>query len=107
MKPGKGSSFVPLDARTQIKRSLRSCLCSSVFICGCIAFSPTQSTAAEISLRDDLGRWVELKQPANRIVSLAPSLPELVYTAGAGDRLVAASEYSDFPPQAKELPRVS
>jgi iron complex transport system substrate-binding protein len=72
-----------------------------------MAFLSTQSVAAEISLKDDLGRQVELKQPAKRIVSLAPSLTELVYTAGAGDRLVAASEYSDYPPQAKMLPRVS
>jgi len=40
-------------------------------------------------------------------VSLAPSLTELVYTAGAGARLVAASEFSDYPPEAKNLPRVS
>ena len=40
-------------------------------------------------------------------MSLAPSLTELVYTAGAGPRLVAASEFSDYPPEAKNLPRVS
>jgi len=50
---------------------------------------------------------VALARPAQRIVSLAPSLTELVYTAGAGARLVAASEFSDYPPEAKRLPRVS
>lgn len=82
-------------------------LCSSAFIWGYLAFLPASSAAAEISLKDDLGRSVELAGPAQRIVSLAPSLTELVYTAGAGARLVAASEFSDYPPQAKELPRVS
>ena len=74
-------------------------LCASVSICGFNAFA--------ISLKDDLGRAVELKAPAQRIVSLAPSLTELVYTAGAGGRLVGASEFSDYPPEAKNLPRVS
>jgi iron complex transport system substrate-binding protein len=82
-------------------------LCSSVCICGFALACATRSAAAEISLKDDLGRTVRLEHPAQRIVSLAPSLTELVYTAGAGGRLVAASEFSDYPPQAKQLPRVS
>jgi ABC-type Fe3+-hydroxamate transport system substrate-binding protein len=42
-----------------------------------------------------------------RIVSLAPSLTELAYAAGAGDLLVAASAYSDYPPAARQLPQVA
>jgi iron complex transport system substrate-binding protein len=45
--------------------------------------------------------------PAQRIVSLAPHLTELAFAAGAGAKLVAASDYSDFPPQAERLPRVA
>jgi iron complex transport system substrate-binding protein len=41
-----------------------------------------------------------------RIVSLAPHLTELLYAAGAGEYLVGASEYSDYPPAARDLPRV-
>jgi iron complex transport system substrate-binding protein len=41
-----------------------------------------------------------------RIVSLAPHVTELVYAAGAGSALVGASEYSDYPPAAKDLPRI-
>jgi len=44
--------------------------------------------------------------PATRIVTLAPHLTELVYTAGAGDRLAGVVEYSDFPVAALELPRI-
>lgn len=43
---------------------------------------------------------------AERIVSLAPNLTELAYSAGAGDRLVGADAYSDFPAAARKLPRV-
>jgi iron complex transport system substrate-binding protein len=49
---------------------------------------------------------VRLPAPARRIVSLAPSVTELVYAAGAGSRLVAVSAYSDWPMAARRLPRV-
>lgn len=62
--------------------------------------------AAALSVVDDYGRSVTLARPARRIVSLAPHLTELVYDAGAGSRLVGAVEYSDFPPEARRLPRV-
>jgi len=45
-------------------------------------------------------------QPAQRIVSLAPHLTELVFEAGAGDRLVGVVEHSDYPPAALDLPRI-
>ena len=44
--------------------------------------------------------------PAQRIVTLAPHLTELVYTAGAGDRLVGVVAWSDYPPAARELPQI-
>jgi cobalamin transport system substrate-binding protein len=50
-------------------------------------------------------------QPAlgdkHRIVSLIPSLTEDFFAVGAGDRVVAVSEYTDYPPAAKRLPVVS
>lgn len=49
---------------------------------------------------------VATNPPAHRIISLAPHLTELVFSAGAGERLVGVVEYSDFPPAALELPRV-
>ncbi len=45
--------------------------------------------------------------PATRIVALAPHLAELVFAAGAGDRLVGASAYTDYPPAATSVPVVS
>jgi iron complex transport system substrate-binding protein len=44
--------------------------------------------------------------PAQRIVSLAPHLTELAFTAGAGDRIVATVEYSDHPAAARKIPRI-
>ena len=62
---------------------------------------------AEVTATDTAGRRIVLPAPAQRIVSLAPHLTELVFAAGAGDKLVGASDYSDYPPQAARLPRVA
>lgn len=61
---------------------------------------------ADVIVRDDAGQTVRLNAPAQRIVSLAPHITELLYAAGAGSRLVGAVEYSDFPEAAKKLPRL-
>lgn len=42
-----------------------------------------------------------------RIVSLAPHTTELVYSLKADDRLLAVSDYSDYPEAAKALPRIA
>lgn len=62
---------------------------------------------AEVSAVDSFGRRVSLPAPAARIASLAPHATEQVFAAGAGARIVAVSEYSDYPPEARRLPRVS
>src|SRR4051812_14674772 len=41
-----------------------------------------------------------------RIVSLVPAVTEMLYSIGAGSRVVAVSSYDGFPPQVKQLPRV-
>lgn len=66
----------------------------------------TLSAVAEISLEDDFGERFELTAPAQRIISLAPHITEVVYAAGAGEQLVGAVSYSDYPAAAKSLPRV-
>lgn len=64
-----------------------------------------QSLAA-ISLPQADGTTLTLSGPAESIVTLAPNLAELVFAAGAGQRLIAVVEYSNFPLQVKQLPRV-
>ena len=65
------------------------------------------SAFAGVSAVDSDGRRIELAQPAARIVSLAPHVTEQLFAAGAGARLVAVSEYSDYPEEAKRLPQVA
>jgi iron complex transport system substrate-binding protein len=62
--------------------------------------------AGAVTVTDDRGKAVTLPLPAQRIVTLAPSVTELVYAAGAGDRLVGVASYSDYPPAAGTLAQV-
>jgi iron complex transport system substrate-binding protein len=61
---------------------------------------------AQVAVRDDLGRNVQLTAPAQRIVSLSPHGTELLFAAGAGARLVGTVEHSDYPEAARAIPRV-
>lgn len=60
----------------------------------------------EIVVTDAGGASVKLAVPAKRIVSLAPNITELLFAAGAGDRVVGTVDYSDYPAAARALPRV-
>jgi iron complex transport system substrate-binding protein len=62
--------------------------------------------AASPQVYDDRGQTLRLAAPASRIISIAPHLTEIAFAAGAGKKLIAVSEYSDYPPEAKRLSRV-
>lgn len=78
--------------------------CCLVF--GALLLASLTASAAEVAVTDDAGRVVRLSAPARRIVSIAPHLTELLFGAGAGDRVVGAVAYSDHPEAAKAIPRI-
>ena len=55
---------------------------------------------------DDAGQHVTLPNPPLRIISLAPGATEMLFAAGAGDRVVATVQFSDEPAAAKRVPRI-
>ena len=71
-----------------------------------LALACGTSAAAQIAATDDEGREIRLGAPAQRIVSLAPHVTELLFAAGAGNRIVGTLDYSDYPPEAKRIPRI-
>jgi len=66
----------------------------------------TASGAAR-SVVDDAGMAVSVPSPPQRIVSLSPGITELLFALGVGARVVAVSDFSDYPAQALALPRVA
>ena len=61
---------------------------------------------ADITVRDDTGQVLHFSQAPKRIVSLAPHATELLFEIGAGNRIVGAVAYSDYPEAAKRIPRI-
>jgi iron complex transport system substrate-binding protein len=68
--------------------------------------SVTAPASAAVQAHDVDGHMLVLAAPARRIVSLAPHLTELLFAAGAGERVVGTVAYSDFPAAARAIPRV-
>lgn len=67
---------------------------------------PVHAAPGAVSVVDDHGQTITLPAPARRVVSLAPHVTELVFAAGAGDRLVGAVAYSDYPDAARQIQRI-
>jgi len=76
----------------------------TVVFSGCTA--PAAPQPAPIQLKDGLGRTVTLAQPAQRIVSLAPSNTEILFAIGAAKQLVGRDDFSDYPAEAKAIASV-
>jgi iron complex transport system substrate-binding protein len=53
-------------------------------------------------------QWLSAKRPKQiqRIVTVAPSITELIFALGMGDRVVGVSRYDDHPEKVKELPKI-
>lgn len=77
-----------------------------VLLLALIALMPVSALAELPCVRDALNREMCLQAPAKRIVSLSPGATELLFSAGAGERVVAVSAWSDFPAEAAALPQV-
>jgi iron complex transport system substrate-binding protein len=60
----------------------------------------------QIETVDDLGRTVRIAAPAQRIVSLAPSITETLFALGAGGQVRGVTDFCTYPPEAQSKPRV-
>jgi iron complex transport system substrate-binding protein len=59
-----------------------------------------------MTFTDGLGRTVTLPDPAQKVVSMAPSNTEILFAIGAGSQVVGRDEFSDYPAEAKSLPSI-
>ena len=57
-----------------------------------------------VTIVDDFGYEITITKKPQRIISLAPANTEILFAVGAGDRVVAVTEYCTFPEEATKLP---
>jgi iron complex transport system substrate-binding protein len=65
----------------------------------------TQATSS-FTLKDDRGRVVVIDKAPQRVITLLPSLGEIVCELQACDRLVGVDRYSNWPDRVKSLPQL-
>ena len=84
-----------------VARAIRSLGLRMALVCLSIG-----APANAASFVDDAARPFELDRAAQRVITLAPNLTELVYAVGGGSALVGTVTLSTFPDEAKAVPRV-
>jgi len=76
----------------------------SIFLAAAAFVAFASAPARQVT--DQTGRRVNIPENPQRLISLAPSITEIVYALGLGDRLVGDTDYCDYPPEAKRKPHV-
>lgn len=104
-----------------MKRTLRfswiALLLVALFLTGCASNDEQKSTekkdpktAEEVkayTVTDDSGKEITFDKIPETIVSLQPSNTEILYALGVGDKVIGATDYDNYPEEAKEVERVS
>jgi cobalamin transport system substrate-binding protein len=68
--------------------------------------SPSVAPAFPVTVTDDDGTAITLASEPQKVVSLTPAVTETLFAVGAGGRVVATDDASDYPADAKPLPDV-
>lgn len=85
----------------------RGCIAQLLVLAlGWQAISCGAEVGAQVSAMDARGKTLILPKRAERIISLAPSITELLFSAGAEAALVGTVDFSDYPAAAVKIPRV-
>lgn len=67
---------------------------------GILTGMPFMAHVSSRSFIDDIGRRVYLAKAPSRIISLAPSVTEMLFAIGAGAQVVGVTQFCDYPPEA-------
>jgi len=75
-------------------------------VAGCTIVKPDDDVKKS-KITDGLGREVSVEVGAKRVISLAPSVTEIIYALGLGARVVAVDNNTNYPVEATDKPMVS
>ncbi|MEE4355747.1 MAG: cobalamin-binding protein [Desulfococcaceae bacterium] len=71
-----------------------------------ILLTTAQSRADFRHVQDQTGRTVRVPADPRRVVSLAPSITEIIFALKQEKRLVGVTRFSDYPKEAQQLPKI-
>lgn len=73
---------------------------------GILTGMPFMANVSDKTFTDDIGRRVYLAKPARRVVSLAPSVTEILFAVGLEAEVVGVTTFCDYPVQARSKPKI-
>ncbi len=71
-----------------------------------IVFLNTWLEGQERTVTDEIGRKVKISDPPKRIISLAPSITEILFALHLNEEIIGVTDYCDFPAAASNKPKV-
>ena len=74
---------------------------------GILTGMPFMANIAPRTFVDDLDRKLYLAKPPKRIVSLAPSITEILFAIGLDEEIVGVTDFCNYPPAALAKPKVA
>lgn len=75
-------------------------------LCCLLIGASTPSLGFPRTVMDGRGKQVRIAREPRRIVSLAPSNTEILFALGLGGRVVGVTTMCDYPPEAKNKPKI-
>ncbi len=84
---------------------LLSIVTFALFPEGAREVQPVQNDTG-ITITDSFNRTVTLEKPAERVVSVAPSITETIFALGKGDVLKGRTDYCDYPAEVSSIPSI-
>ena len=76
---------------------------TAILVIGLWFVAPTEAE----EIRDDLGETFSFSSVPMRVISLAPSNTEMLFSLGVGNRIVGVTEYCNYPPEANSINKVA
>jgi iron complex transport system substrate-binding protein len=71
-----------------------------------IIWTTAIACAAPRRVHDDLGREIIVPDHPHRLICLAPNVTDTVFAIGAGDDVLAVSDFSKYPAEARRKPSI-
>ncbi|MGB9586540.1 MAG: ABC transporter substrate-binding protein [Armatimonadota bacterium] len=86
--------------RLDMRRIVASIITLVIACCG------AEATKYPLTVKDSQGKTVVIPQEPKRIVSLAPSNTEILFSLGLQSRVVGVTRFCNYPADAKKKPKV-